>query len=297
MVKQYFSRLKNNLLPVTLILAISLFVSLPLTVHGLYTMHDDQQVARLYLLDKAVKSGQYPPRWVDGLGFGFGYPLFVFYPPFVYLLGEIFHISGFGFIDSIKLVFFSSIFLSGIAMYVLAKELFGKIPAITGSFFYILLPYRALDIYVRGALAESFAFAWLPLILWSFHKLTQTLNQKYLILSSAFLALLMTTHNLIFMPFMLTLPLFVLFLVWKSQDRKLSAINCLAAFILSVKSSIEKSSTLGYRYILDKCLCNTLSEFLSLSSRGRYPKPFVTYISIALWTKYDVIKFLIKKIL
>src|SRR3989304_9300998 len=109
----------NNLktIPIVCILLLTVFTSLPFLKPGLYTMHDDQQVARLFLFDQALKAGQFPVRWVDGLGFGFGYPLFVFYPPLVYMLSEIFHVLGFGFIDSIKLVFFASIFVSGLTMY------------------------------------------------------------------------------------------------------------------------------------------------------------------------------------
>src|SRR3989338_8712326 len=186
--------MKNNLIGLIAILIISFSVSLPLTRGGLFTMHDDQQVVRLYLFDKALKGGQFPVRWVDELGFGFGYPLFNFYPPLVYMLGEVFHLLGFGFIDSVKLVFFFSVFGSGIAMFILVKELWGRLACLTASLFYMVLPYIALDIYVRGALAEAFSFVWLPLILWSYHMFYKTRKHIYWILSGLFLALLMITH-------------------------------------------------------------------------------------------------------
>src|SRR4030042_3944603 len=77
---------------------------LPLTKPGFFTMHDDQQVVRLYELDQALAAGQFPARWVKDLGFGYGYPLFIFYPPLVYYLGEVFHLLfGATYILSIKL--------------------------------------------------------------------------------------------------------------------------------------------------------------------------------------------------
>src|SRR3989344_6877580 len=171
----------KNFVAILVILLASIVISLPLLKPGLYVIHDDQQIARLFLFDEALKSGQFPVRWVDSLGFGFGYPLFVFYPPLVYVIGEAFHLMGFGFIDSIKLVFFVSILLSGIAMYIFSKELFGKLAALTAATAYLLVPYRAIDVYVRGALAESFAFVWLPLILWSFYMLAKTQKMAYLL--------------------------------------------------------------------------------------------------------------------
>ena len=118
--------MKKELLAIFSIFIVSAVLSWPLTKPGLYQIHDDQQIARLFLFDKALREGQFPVRWVDELGFGYGYPLFVFYPPLVYMLGEIFHFLGFGFIDSVKIVFFLGIFASGLAMYVFAKELWGR---------------------------------------------------------------------------------------------------------------------------------------------------------------------------
>ena len=123
----------KNLISLFLITIFTTLVSAPLLQKGLYLIHDDQQTARLFLLDQAIKAGQLYPRWVEGLGFGFGYPLFNFYPPLVYFLGEIFHLVGFGYIDSIKLVFFSSILLSGFAMFALVRKLWGEIPAVVAS--------------------------------------------------------------------------------------------------------------------------------------------------------------------
>src|SRR3989338_1815147 len=183
--------MRNKLLALLLILIGAVIISWPLTKPGLPIIHDDQQVARLFVFDQALKHGQFPPRWVDELGFGFGYPLFVFYPPLVYMVGELFHLIGFSFIDSIKLVFFTSIFASGLAMYILVKEFWGRYAGIVSAFFYILVPYRAIDVYIRGALAESFSFVWLPVILWSFYKLVKTNKTIYIYLSAVFLALLM----------------------------------------------------------------------------------------------------------
>lgn len=225
--------MKNNLIAPVIIFLFSLLLSVPLLRPGFFTVHDDQQIARLFLFDKSLKTGQLPPRWVDDLGFGFGYPLFIFYPPFVYMLGEIYHLLGFGFIDSIKLVFFSSFLFSALAMYLFIKDLFGKTPAVVSALFYILAPYRALDVYVRGALAESFSFVWLPLILWSFYKLERTNKAAFLYLSATFLALLMITHNLIFMPFMLLLPFYLLYLVIKSNSKKLSIAHIALSFVIA----------------------------------------------------------------
>lgn len=226
--------MKTNLVLIILVLFFSISISLPILKPGLYAIHDDQHVARLYLFDQSLRAGQFPVRWSDELGFGFGYPLFNFYPPFTYMLGEIFHLAGLSLISSVKIVFFLGIFLSGVSIYILVKELFGKLEGFVAAIFYMFAPYKALDIYVRGALAETFTFVWLPLILWSFLKLQKTGKIIYLLTSSLFLALLMITHNLIFLPFMLFLPIYLIFLFLKTSDKKLFTVNCLLSIVYSL---------------------------------------------------------------
>ena len=199
-------KLKNaffNFWPLLIIILLSVPTILPLFHSGFYPMHDDQQVARLFELNKAIKDGQFPVRWVRDLGFGYGYPLFVFYPPFVYYLGELFHLIGFSLIDSIKIVIITGMFASGWAMYVLAKNLTSNMGGLLAAVLYMYLPYHAVDLYVRGALAEYWAFVWIPLILWA-------LLKKRIILGGLFLGLLMVTHNLTFIAVMIFLGIFAI---------------------------------------------------------------------------------------
>ena len=207
----------KRLLPLAVVVILSFFSWRPLLVFGFFTFHDEQQVARLYEFAKALTARQFPVRWVPDLGFGLGYPLFNIYPPFVYYLGEIFHLLGFGYINSIKLVWFTALVGSAIAMYFLARKYFGRAGAIVASLFYLYAPYHAIDAYVRGALAELFSFVWLPLIL---------LFANKPVISGIFLGLLMITHNLIFLPFV------GFYILW-SRNIKNIIISMIVAFGLT----------------------------------------------------------------
>lgn len=225
-------------------------------------MHDDQQVARLFELDKSLTAGQFPVRWVQDLGFGFGYALFNFYPPLVYYLGEIFHLLGAGFVDATKVVWFIALFGSAAAMYLFVKEVFGKIPGFVSATVYLYAPYHAVDAYVRGALAELFSFVWLPLIFLFTYKLYKDYSHYKIynsLLAGVFLAFLMVTHPLIFLPFF---PLFTfwywsLFLIYGRRQFKLTAIRylltTLTAFALSaffwLPSLAEKKYTLTDQFL------------------------------------------------
>lgn len=266
------------ILTLAFILIISAAISLPLSKSGLYTMHDDQQVARLFLFHKALFAGQFPPRWVDELGFGFGYPLFVFYPPLVYGLGEIIHLLSISFISSIKAVFFLSFFLSGVAMFVLGRYLYGPLAGVVGSTFYLLAPYRAIDVYVRGALAEAFSFVWTPLIIWSFLKLQKKPSSLNVILSAIFLALLMLTHNLILLPFSFLLTFFLAFLFFTSNKKKVFIISAL----LSIALGAGLSAFFWIPAILEKKF--TIVDDLLIVNLANYKLHFVYLTQLWDWT-------------
>lgn len=186
-----------------------------LLVPGFFGASDDMHIAWLYEMDKAVKIGQIPPRFVPDLSFGFGYPLFNFVFPLPFYLAEIFHLLNFSLVDSIKVVFLLSIPLSMYFMYKLLKEFTSQWLSLAGAVVFGFTPYRSTDIYVRGAIGESLAFVFLPLLTLASIKLTSSTNQSSKNLNlfwmgSGGLALtaLILTHNItayMFVPFWILL--------------------------------------------------------------------------------------------
>src|SRR3989344_2615259 len=137
--------LKGHKIALFIILAASLLASRDLFKSGYFPMHDDLQMMRQLEMEKCFLDGQIPCRWVPDMGYGFGFPLFNFYPPLPYLIGELFRVFGFSFVDSVKLAFAGSFAVSGLAMYFLSKEFYGRLGAVLSSIFYIWAPYHAVD--------------------------------------------------------------------------------------------------------------------------------------------------------
>lgn len=250
--------MKKFLEPLLILIIIS-FTVIPLFHKGYFPVHDDEQVGRLIEMDTALKDLQIPPRWTPNLGFGYGYPLFNFYPPFIYYVGEVFHLLGFSFISSIKIVYFLGFFLAAYFMYLFAKELFGRAGGFIAAVFYTYAPYKAVDAYVRGSLSEFFAFVFFPLIFYAFYK-------KNLVLSAVSLAALILTHNLtalIFIPFLLLYLIFQI--ATENPDKranliKKSIMSLALSFLLSAYFTLpalfEKKFTL-----VDKILTEELADF------------------------------------
>lgn len=195
---------------IAVVLLFGLLAGRGLIGKGYFNMHDDLQMMRQLQMEKCFLDGQIPCRWVPDMGYGFGYPLFNFYPPLPYLVGELWRAVGYTFVDTIKILFIMSIIFSGLAMYGLAREFYGpsedepgRLGGIIAAVFYIWAPYHAVDIYVRGAMNEAWALIWFPLILWSGYRLTVEKNKilKWVVVLALAWFGLFTSHNLMVLIF------------------------------------------------------------------------------------------------
>jgi len=170
-------------------------------------MHDDLQAIRVFGMTECFKELQIPCRWVSDMGYGYGYPQFNYYGPLPYYLMSLINLLGVGIFDSVKIGFALSLILGNLTMFALAKAIFGNTAsALLSALVYAYIPYRASDLYSRGAMGESWAFVFMPLILWGIKNLVDRTNIKNLVKLGVFFSLLMATHNvttLIFTPFAL----------------------------------------------------------------------------------------------
>jgi hypothetical protein len=139
----------------------------PLVLPGLPGTNDGQfHLYRLFFLHESLRTEGSPGRWLADVAYGYGAPVFNYYAPASYLPGLAAVLAGTGYVVGLEVAFGFAVALSALAMFVLARSLFGLISAIVAGLVYAYLPYQLLDLYIRGALAESMAFVWLPLIPW-----------------------------------------------------------------------------------------------------------------------------------
>ena len=190
--------------PLLIVILVGLLAGKGLYGTGYFNMHDDLQMMRQLEMEKCFWDLQIPCRWVPDMGYGFGFPLFNFYPPLPYLVGEILRIFGLTFVSTAKYLFVLAVVLSGMSMYVLAAEFFGIYGGMLAAVFYVWAPYHAVDVYVRGAMNETWGMVWFPLILWSSYKLIRAEEKgvkKYLITLALGWCGLLTSHNLMVLIF------------------------------------------------------------------------------------------------
>lgn len=214
---------------VGLILTLSLLW--PLAAAPFFSHHDDVQVIRLHQMDKCIKDGQMPCRWVPDLGGEYGYPLFNYYAPLPYYVGEIFYLMSGSLIFSVKMMFAVSFVGAYVFMYFLARKFWGSFGGALSAIFYSFAPYHAVDFYVRGAMGEMWALTAFPALLWSFIRLGEKTCIVNLTVSSLLTAFLITSHNLSAMLFLPIILVWIFILTLKVKTRKFFLYSILAILL------------------------------------------------------------------
>ncbi len=187
---------------------------------GYLSMHDDLQAFRQKALDECFRDRQIPCRWVSEMGYGFGYPLFNYYPPLPYLIGQPFRFLGFQYLDVVKIVGVIGFGICALSMYFLGRQFWGRGGGLISSLVYTYAPYHSVDFYVRGAMNEFWAMAIFPAIFYTSYRLISGRNNKWIPLLSLSVAALMLSHNPMLMIFTPVLLAWCVFWLWKSRSWK-----------------------------------------------------------------------------
>ncbi len=204
---------------------------------GLPITHDgEDHVARIANFYQNLSEGNIIPRWAANLNWGYGHPILMFLYPFPSYSASLFHFLGFSFIDSFKIVLGISFILSGVFMFVWLREFLEEFPAFLGALLYMFAPYRFVDLYVRGALGEHFAFVFLPLIFYFLLKLSKEERFNPLTLSGGAFSLmgLFLSHNAVSIMFLPIAFIYSLYLVFLRKKRSKLLFRYLFMLLLGI---------------------------------------------------------------
>jgi len=126
-------------------------------------------VFRAAQLGEALRSGAGYVRWAPDLWYGYGYPIFNYYPPLTYYLANLLTLFGLDIVNAVKAVFALGLLGAAAGMYVFVRENWGERAAIVAAAAYVFSPYVLfIDPHMRGDLAEFFALTLFPWLLWAF---------------------------------------------------------------------------------------------------------------------------------
>lgn len=243
---------------VVLLCGVALLTILPFFHAGFFPMHDNTQVARVYELFIALSHGMVPVRWVPDLGYGYGYPIFTFYAPFAYYVGASFMMVGFDALLATKIMIVLATVLAGVFMYFFSKDIWGEEGGFISAVLYLFAPYHAVNIYVRGAVAELWGMAFIPLVCYGIWNTFKTGKWRFVIIGSMAYAGIITSHNLTAMmvsPFLgLSLLGMLVVLVTQKQYERVIQLVVLLLFgiLLSAYYWVPAVSEMSYTNVVSQ---------------------------------------------
>ncbi len=216
---------------------LSVFAVAPLANPGYFWGAHDARHSVYFILefDRAIRDGVLYPRWMPDFNFGYGYPFFNIYPPGAFYLGEAVHLAGADLVMAAKVVFAVSIVAAALTMYGLGRRIWGPWGGLVAAVAYTYVPYRLVDIYVRGALAETLVFVFFPLALWAFDRLAEAPTGPRLGLAGLAMAGALYAHYPLALLFTPLIAAFVLVRQWRvlpsesGGERARRMVACVAA--------------------------------------------------------------------
>ncbi len=213
-----------------IVILVTLIGLWPFFRKGFFESHDGEwMIIRFTAFHQTLRSGQIPVRFVDRLNNNYGYPVLNFLYPLPFYFSELPKIVGFNFTNSIKITFVISTLMSTVIMFWALSQTFSKEASLAGSILYLFIPYRFVDLYVRGSLGENFAFAIVPLVLGFILKLEKD-NEIFLAPLALSIALLILSHNVIAALF---IPVFLVLILLKVKSKIKALLSVIAGVAIS----------------------------------------------------------------
>ncbi|KKS90254.1 MAG: hypothetical protein UY16_C0001G0017 [Candidatus Gottesmanbacteria bacterium GW2011_GWA2_47_9] len=241
----------NSLKHYILVIAISLLPIVPvfLTSDIPHTHDGPVHLARMAAYYKALADGQILPRWAGDLNYGYGMPLFNFIYHLPYLFSSFFIFLRFSLIDTFKIVLALSFLISGVTMFAFARAFWKDTKkAFLVTIFYQFIPFRIIELWVRGSYGEVYTYALLPLVLYG-------LTTNRFVLTAVVTALLIISHNSMSLISFGAAALFMMFFSKTNKAKLFNALSLVTGLLLSgfywLPALLEHRYTYGDLFMKD----------------------------------------------
>lgn len=260
--------------PIFLIWIIVLIILIPILRPGFFSFHDETHIVDVYQMIRSLEVNGFPPRFVPDFNFNLGHPYYNFYYHLPFYIAAAFYYLGFSMTEGYKYMLGVAVILASCGFYFFLKNHVEKTAAVFGTLVYILSPYFAVDLYVRGSPGEMYIFALFP---WAGFLLKKYLDKPdtfRLALASIPIFLISISHNVL-LPFIYSL-LFVYGLINLIiiKAKIINFLKILSPFILGI--------LLGAYYLLPAFLeVKFISSYEQINIADHFP--FIKQLVIPHW--------------
>ncbi len=204
--------------PLLVVLLFALLAGLPTLQLKQMTGHDAlEYLPRTVEFYRSLAEGHLIPRWAPDLSNGYGQPFFLFNPPAFYYLASLIHLLGPSLVASINLACLLLLMVAGAGMYLYGREFFGRDGGVVTGAAYVMAPWMLSNLYVRQALADFTAMAFLPWALWGLYRWVGGGRARYLAVAAGAIALVLLSSNPVALIGVPALALYAAFLAWRAK--------------------------------------------------------------------------------
>jgi len=155
-------------------------------------------IFRIAEMGYSLQAGNLYPRWAANFYYGYGYPIFNYYAPLTYHLGNWVTLFQPEYaVAGAKILFIGAAMLGAAGAYLLGREFGGQGGGVLGAAAFAFAPYIMLiNPHVRGDLPEVFALAIVPWALWSWERLWSGGGKAIYITAVVSAVITLLSHNL-----------------------------------------------------------------------------------------------------
>ncbi|MBI4004840.1 hypothetical protein HY358_01745, partial [Candidatus Roizmanbacteria bacterium] len=210
---------------------------------AMFEFHDETQAARIQQFALSLQYLKIPPRVAPDFSFGMGYPIFNFYAPASYWITSAFHLVGLDIVASLKLSFLLSIIAAFVFSFFFLRNFFKFFPSLFGSVIYASSLYFAIDIFIRGNLAETWFLSVIPLVFHVIYRNAKKSSPMTFAGTAFVLSVALTMHNLLSLIFLPIVVVYISFLDNKKRNLLALVFALLASSYFLLPLILEVSLT------------------------------------------------------
>jgi hypothetical protein len=133
-------------------------------------------------------------RWCPFLSYGYGSPLFNYYPPLFYVFSQSFLQAGLEPMLGLRMVLGLALVGASVGMYAWVSDLFGPGPAIVAATAFTFSPYAMCTLLNRASFPEVVNLAWMPWGAWALHRYAGGRGLAYAAFSTVVTAAALLSH-------------------------------------------------------------------------------------------------------
>ena len=214
------------------LMAIQPFASgrMPQTADGLLQMYRTVALEHSLRVDDTLW-----PRYSSGLVYGYGAPLFNFFPPLSYYPTTWLHALGLDFVGSWLLTMAGYTVLAALGMFLLARHWTGSaLGGWTAALAYVYAPYFLFDSLARGSSPELAALAAMPFVMLGFTRLAFGGRRRDFALAVVAFSVFIPLHTLITLHGTIVLALYCVLLSLIAADSRAVFARLLLAGLLAL---------------------------------------------------------------